>query len=87
MKFLKSKSAPRPVVALERGQPLADRIKQVRDEAEAVIEARVDSEKAQHPTLPRDWILLNQFALARADKGRCACRCALKILGEQEHDG
>jgi hypothetical protein len=79
-----AKAKPQPAKGAPITVPLADRIKQVRDEAEAVIAVRVDSEKAQNPTLPRDWIWLNQFALARADKARCPCKLALQILSEKE---
>jgi hypothetical protein len=83
-----NKTKPRPQKEAAPAVSIADRINQVRDEAEAVIDARVDSVKAQHPTIPRDFIWLNQYALGRADKARCPCKLALQILSEKdEADG
>jgi hypothetical protein len=77
------KAKPQPVEA-PKPESLADRINSVCDDAKAFIEAHVDKEKAANPSLPRDWIRLNTYAMNRASG--CPCRCALALL-EQENDG
>jgi hypothetical protein len=60
------------------GSDLAERIKQIRAEAEAIIEAEVQRVKAgEAQGLPIDW--LRQDLRARTGGG-CDCRCALALL-------
>jgi hypothetical protein len=84
MKF-KIKSAPKPVVALERGRPLAERLEQARAEAGEFIEQKVRELKASPDaaSLPVDWIRMNLRAL---NGWACNCRVALSLL-EKESDG
>ena len=76
MKLLKTKQ-PQPQEASPEAL-LAERIKQIMAEAEAVIEAEVQARKAgDAKSLPIDWVRMNLRALTG---GACNCKCALKIL-------
>jgi hypothetical protein len=82
MRF-KIKSAPKPVVALERGQPLAEQITAAKEIAAQVVEAEAQRIKASEEgrLLPIDWIRQNIRAIARA--GSCDCKCALSLLEKE----
>jgi hypothetical protein len=79
MKFLKTKSAPKPVVALERG-PLAEKLKEACAAAEEYIETIAAKQKAEAPTIPLDWHRMN----LRLRYGKCACKCALALLDQEK---
>jgi hypothetical protein len=79
----KTKSAPKLVVALERGRPLAERLEQARAEAEEFIEQKVRELKAlpDAASLPIDWLRQD---LRRRHGGHCSCRVVLSLLSDTD---
>jgi hypothetical protein len=67
----------------QSAEVLAERIKQIMEEAGAVLEAEVQRRKAtpDGKTLPIRWIEMNARALSG---GNCNCKCALKILEQKK---
>jgi hypothetical protein len=86
MKLLRTKSPKEaPVVA----PSLADKILAGRHAAETYVESRIDQLKASESgrALPRDWLKLNTYAVNRADKTVCHCRCALQLIEKENGNG
>jgi hypothetical protein len=78
MKLLK-KSQPKPQeVSAKPEASLADRIREIRAESEAIIEAEVQRLRATDAQgLPENWVRAD---LRLKTGGGCDCRCALKLL-------
>ena len=78
--MIKVKAKQQPVRAEQPS--LADRIKAVCAEAEALIQRRVDELKASHEgkLLPRDWL---EQDLRKRLGGACQCRVALRLLEDE----
>jgi hypothetical protein len=62
---------------------LEEQLRAARAAASQLIEEHVDAiKRGEGSTLPRDWIMQNQYALHRSHG--CLCKLALKILEEKK---